>query len=466
MWQGGVFAMQIGTRSGLELRQTRRLAMTGDLRRAIGFLRLDNAELGAELAMVARRNPALVLAVASDPTATRARGPAHSRQGVGIGGGTAQAEAMPAAGSSGLEAHAAGQVALILHDPEPRRIGLMLAEALEPSGWLGMPLGDIARRIGCDVAKVETVLVRLQNGVEPAGLFARNLAECLRIQAADRGMLDAPMEALLCHLDLLARGRLAALAELCGVSEADVAALAGRLRRLDPKPGAAFGAGPAPVRPPDVIVTAAEGGGWHVDMNDATTPRVSVQAPGDATPDTAAEREAALAEAQRLCRAVARRNATVLAVVSAAVALQDGFLRHGAAAIRPLTRAAVAERAGVHETTVCRVAAGLLVSAPLGTYPLRDFFGASLAATGDGAPVAAGAVRHRIAALIREESGARPLSDAALSARLHEEGIVVARRTVAKYRESLGLASASVRRARARLKTAAARVGQRVNPSR
>jgi len=460
------FDMDIGTRSGLELRQTRRLAMTVELRRAIGLLHLDNAALTTHLAAVARRNPALLVTAAVLPAGHRGPRAGPPAPVVGAGGRTDLAEATLAQPGEGLCGHATGQVALLLREPADRLIGLALAEALEPSGWLGLPISDIARRSGHSLPEVERVLERLQSGVEPAGLFARNLAECLRIQAADRGILDGPMEALLLHLDLLARGQVPALADLCGIAEAEVAVLAARLRRLDPKPGAAFGSGPPPVRPPDVIVTAADGGGWRVDLNDATTPQVEVRPPSeDALPDAVA-REAALAEARWLQHAVARRNATILAVVSAVVALQDGFLRHGASGLRPLTRAQVADRAGVHETTVGRVAAGMLVAAPLGSHPLRSFFGAAVAATDGGEPVAAGVVRHRIAAMVRAETPSRPLNDAVLTSRLNGEGIAVARRTVAKYREMLGIPPVAVRRARALLGAAATTGDRRANPSR
>lgn len=440
--------MRQGAQQGLELRASRTLAMTTRLRQAIGLLKYSNADLHSRLETHAARNPAIALLTQQTPArpsapARPASPPAPNATGNGA------AEAILAQPDSGLNAHVTRQIGMNFRDPLDQRIAEAFAEALEPSGWLGREPAQIARDVGCAIARAEDVLQRLQQ-FEPAGLFARDLAECLRLQAQERGLLSPGMAIMLDHLDLLARGALDALAELTGLTEAEIRTLVRQIRSFDPKPGAAFGEGPAPIRPPDVIVSPRGVGAWQVDLNHATTPRVTVRDPGaEAFADSAA-REAALAEARWLERAVSRRHATTLKVAAAVVHRQSAFLRHGPEALRPLTFAEIAEATELHESTISRVVAGLLVATPRATCPLRDFFSAALPGNDGATGIAATAARNMIARMIQDENPERPLSDAAIVGRMRARGIHLARRTVAKYRETLAIPASAQRRARAR----------------
>ena len=439
--------MQQGAQQGLELRTLRTLAMTTQLRQAIGLLKYSNADLRSRIEAHAARNPAIALHTEQTPPersdpARPAPPPVPQMAGNGA------AEAILAQPDSGLHAHVIRQIGMSFRDPAERGIAEAFAGALEPSGWLGRAPAEIAREVGCASARAEDVLHRLQQ-FEPAGLFARDLAECLRLQAQDRGLLSPEMAIVLDHLDLLARGALDALSGLTGLREAELRALVRQIRSLDPKPGAAFGDGPAPIRPPDVIVSPRGVGAWQVDLNHATTPRVTVRDPGaDAFTDAAA-REAALAEARWLERAVSRRHATTLKVAAAVVHRQTEFLRRGPEALRPLSFADIAAATELHESTVSRVVAGLLVATPRATYPLRDFFSTALPGRGGGTEISATAARNAIERMITEEKPDRPLSDAAIVERMRADGIRLARRTVAKYREMMGIPSSARRRARA-----------------
>ncbi len=438
--------MAMNAQQSLNIRQQRSLAMTVGLRKAIGLLKHNNSELTAFLARIAANNPAILLETDAPPSP---KGSAPAARGI-AGGGTDLAEATLAQPETGLHAHVQREIGLNFRDAEDQRIAMVFAAALEPSGWLRHSVSEVAAEAGCRVAHAEAVLKRLQQ-MEPAGLFARSLAECLRLQVVERGLLSPAMETLLDNLDLLADGDFPTLARLCNVSQDEVRALLAGLRRLDPKPGARFDGGSSPIMAPDLIVEPKGVGRWAVDLNRASTPKVVVHEAAAGAISDAEAREAALAEARWLERAVSRRNASMLRIASAVVRRQGAFLRRGPEGLCPLSHADIASDTGLHESTVSRVVAGLMVATPRGALPLGAFFSISLG--GPGASVAAGAVRHALAALIAREDSTAPLSDSAIATRLNESGMPVARRTVAKYREMQRIPAASQRRARHRTAT-------------
>lgn len=416
-------------RQSLQLRQGQRLSLTTGLRQSIALLRFNATELTRHLEDVAAENPYLLLeAVVPPPHEWQPRWASAFRS---LGQGLDPAERAAAPGPS-LISHVMAQIDTMFSTGRDRRAAVAFAEALEPSGWLGRGVGDIATEVGVGVSEAEAVLGRLQQ-IEPAGLFARSLAECLRLQAEDAGRLDAVMSCILKNLGLLAAGDFVALARMCRVEPEDITARLRVIRGFDPKPGAQFEPG-AVAGEPDLLVRRGPVS-WLVEINRSALPAVSVRSGGtQGDPARAAAREA--------LRLVEQRNATLLRVGQEVLRRQEAVLDHGMAQLKPLTMASVAEVLGLHESTVSRVVAGTLVAAPHATWTLRAFFGAAL---GD---VAAGAVRVAITRLIGSEDAARPLSDAALVAALADEGIPVARRTVAKYREALGIATSAVRRRR------------------
>lgn len=419
------------TRSRIHLSQSLRLALNPALQTSIGILRTDAAGLTRYLEEQAATNPHLrlvpVLAAPSD-WLPRWRGVFER---AGSGGGDPD---LAAAISPSLIAHVLQAIAAMGLAPKARRIADALAEALEPSGWLGRPLPAIAADAGATLAETEAVLERLQR-IEPTGLFARDLADCLRLQAREAGALDPVMEAVLTHLPLLASGDFARLARACDAPETEVMARFRLIRAMNPKPGAGFD-GPGltpPPREPDLLARPlASGGGWEIALNHSALPAVEVRR--GAAPD-----RAALAVARGLKQAIEARNATLLRVGREIAARQQAALAVGPGAVVPLTMAEIAGALDLHESTVSRVVAGAALDTPRGTLWLRQLFSAGRTG-GDGAPMSATALRHRLTALIAAEDPARPLSDAALAAALADDtGIFLPRRTVAQYRETAGI---------------------------
>ncbi|MBN2907736.1 MAG: RNA polymerase factor sigma-54, partial [Rhodobacteraceae bacterium] len=345
--------------------------------------------------------------------------------------------------------HVTGQIALAFDKPGQLRVALAFAEALEPTGWLGSPVEAVAATCRVPVAMAQAVLTRLQQ-FEPAGIFARSLAECLKIQAEDQGLLTWELSVILDNLPMLAEGRIADLADLCDGTPDDVRAALAAIRGLDPKPGLAFAAPDPPILPPDLRVRR-HGTGWEVELNKSTLPSLRLNAAPDDNGDAAARAYLARARssARWLMRAVERRQTTLLGAAVCLVRRQGGYLDHGPRELRPLTIDDVAEEMGVHPSTVSRAVSGRLIETPRGTVPLRAFFSRAIApGTGDAGPSQDAALAF-LGDLVAAENPARPLSDAAIVEQARAAGVCLARRTVAKYRDMLGIPSSYERRRRA-----------------
>ena len=350
------------------------------------------------------------------------------------------------------------QIDLSIFDPSQRVIAYALAEALEPSGWLGRSLAEIAAGCGADEDQAEEVLAIVQK-LEPEGVFARDLAECLRIQARERDELDAVMEVVLDNLPMLANGDIAALARRAGSDAEDVARCLRLIREMNPKPGEAYESTPLRVHAPDVIVSRGKDG-WVVDLNRSTLPSLVINESYAAQITAAGRGKAAEASnqfvndavgsARWLRRALDQRNSTTLKIAGEVVRQQSAFLTEGLSALKPLALKDVAEAVGMHESTVSRVTSGLLMATPKGCYPLKSLFSVSLA-TDEGDTRAAAAVRNMIQSIVAGEPAGKPLSDDAIAMMVSEKGVKLARRTVAKYRDMLKIPSSSERRRRARL---------------
>lgn len=377
---------------------------------AVNLLRLSNEELTSELMRRAAANPFLRLRLPAPP-----------------------ATADQADEAGGLWAHVTGQLRMIRAARADEALALAFVEALDGNGWLDRPVAEIAVAANRAVAAAEAMLTALQQEIEPVGLFARNLADCLRLQAADQGRLTPAMEAVLHHLDLVVTGGAGAVARAAGCSVDEVARCLAQIQRMAPRPGRAFGGDAAVIRAPDVIVSRGPGG-WQIALNRATLPGVSL------APRDGAMTRAVRAEAEWLVTIVERRNRTILAVAQAVMQRQRGFLEQGAGALIALSRAEIAAGLGLHGSTVGRVARGLLVETPHGIRTLCSFFYSGPAKSGiQGTLPAAAAIRHRLSQLIATEDPVAPLSDAALAAKISASGTPLARRTVAKYRDALGI---------------------------
>jgi len=348
------------------------------------------------------------------------------------------------------------QLNLAMDDPKQRLIAGHFVNALEPSGWLGMPVQDVADASGCSLVEAEGVLTILQT-FEPTGLFARNLEDCIRLQLIELGVMTDAFSILLENLDLLARGEVKRLARLIKCTSDDVMEMLTIIRTLNPKPGEFLGIDHLEMPSPDVIVKRRSDG-WVVELNRSTLPgivinedyaeMVTAKKMDDEAQNYSAD---ALNNARWLKRAVEQRNSTTLKISAEIIRQQTDFLEKGLDYLRPLSLRDVAQAVGMHESTVSRVTTGLLISTPRGGMPLKSFFSVNIASRAPTGDASAAAVRNMVKRLIGQETPGKPLSDEAICKMIADEGIDLARRTVAKYREMMNIPSSSQRRMQARL---------------
>jgi RNA polymerase sigma-54 factor len=351
-----------------------------------------------------------------------------------------------------LAGHLAEQVALAFPDPADRMIAQYLVDLVDEAGYLAGDPAEAVDKLGAPRERVEAVLKRLQT-LDPAGVCARNLTECLAIQLRELDRLDPAMAALLDHLDLLAKRDFTALRRICGVDEEDLLDMIAEIKHLNPKPGLAFASGVVQPIVPDVFVRQAADGTWAIELNHDTLPRVLVNQTYYAKVSKTAKKDAeksylaeCLQTATWLVRALDQRAKTILKVASEIVRQQDAFLAHGVQHLRPLNLKTIADAIEMHESTVSRVTANKYMATSRGTFEMKFFFTASIAATNGGEAHSAEAVRHRIKQLIDGEAADDILSDDTIVAKLRDSGIDIARRTVAKYREAMRIASSVQRR--------------------
>ena len=331
---------------------------------------------------------------------------------------------------------------------EQGELARIIAEMLEETGYLTIPLEQIVELTGSTLQSVEAALMLVQ-GLEPTGVGARSLAECLTLQAKAADRYDPAMARLIDNLDLLSKGRMTDLKRICGVDAEDLADMIRELRAYDPKPGCQFSGVSSTDVAPDVFVRSNKGG-FAVELNQATLPRLLVNRryyqelkSGPQDRASRAWLSECLQSANWLVKALDQRARTIIKVVSEIVKRQQGFFERGVAAMRPMTLREVAEAIGMHESTVSRVTSNKYLLCDRGLFELKYFFGSGVAsAEGDGA--AAEAVKAGIKALIESET--EILSDDAIAALLKKEGFDVARRTVVKYREAMAIGSSIQRR--------------------
>jgi RNA polymerase sigma-54 factor len=374
--------------------------------------------------------------------------------GAGSGGGGEEAPNLEAYVAAPRTLHEALEEQLVLAFADARRrlIGRAIVDGIDETGYLRETVDAIAERLGATLAEVEAVLAAVQR-FEPTGVGARDLAECLAIQLRERDRFDPAMHIFVANLPLVAKRDFAQLSRLCGVDLDDVVDMAAELRRLDPKPGRAFGDAPIQAVVADVIVRAAGDGAWRVELNSDALPRVLVNQTYATLVGAAAKGDAdktfvssCLQNANWLVKSLEQRQRTILKVASEIVRLQDAFLAQGVEHLRPLNLRAVADAISMHESTVSRVTSNKYIATPRGIFELKYFFSASIAATSGAEAHSAEAVRFKIRQMIDKEDPLEILSDDAIVARLKEANIDIARRTVAKYRDSLRIPSSVDRR--------------------
>jgi RNA polymerase sigma-54 factor len=484
--------MALGPR--LDLRQSQTLTMTPQLQQAIKLLALSNLEIEAFIGEALEANPLLEAGelsaerpssaetpeeAAPDPTADelilRGQGEADAPLDIdpaaldrdrdtGDWAATAGtgAEEGPGIDERGgrdptLAEHLEAQVGAVAGDARELFISRHLIGLLDEAGYLAIPLREVAADLDVPLAEVERALAVVQS-LDPTGVGARSLSECLALQAKEADRYDPCMARLIDNLELVARGEFGRLKRMCDVDDEDFADMLTELRGYDPKPGLKFGQGDREPVVPDILIAPAAKDSWSIAINEATLPRLVVNRSyyvelrnGCTDRESKSWLSEKLADAKWLIKALDQRQKTILKVAAEIVKQQEGFFRRGVAHLKPLTLRAVAEAVAVHESTVSRVTSNKYLHCPRGTFELKYFFTSGVAsADGEGA-VSAEAVKAQIRALCDAEDPSDILSDDQLVDLLREKGFDLARRTVAKYREAIGIGSSVQRRRQKKL---------------
>ena len=494
----------------LELRQGQQLVMTPQLQQAIKLLQLSNLELGEFVDAELERNPLLEREENSQPAKTEelpaatpgdsgdepwldlkkpiddpagaldadfgnvfqdSQSGAHSGDGPASGLGWAGVSQRMnnstgadeadidafAATEVSLRDHLSNQMPLAIADPIERLIGRYLIDLVDEAGYIPPNLESIAEKLGAELQTIEAVLEKLQT-LDPPGVFARSLAECLALQLKDQNRYDPLMAGLLSNLDLLASRNIQALMKAVNATTDDLADMIQEIKRLNPKPGLKFGAVQIQPVVPDVIVRSAPDGGWHIELNSETLPRVLVNSTYYTRISKSASNDKdktylleCFQTANWLVKSLDQRARTILRVAEQIVRQQDMFMMHGVQHLRPLNLKTIADAISMHESTVSRVTSNKYISTPRGIFELKYFFTSSIASSAEGEAHSSEAVRFRIRQLIDGERNGGVLSDDQLVDRLKREGIDIARRTVAKYREAMKIPSSVQRRRDKRL---------------
>ncbi|MEM9809857.1 MAG: RNA polymerase factor sigma-54 [Pseudomonadota bacterium] len=471
----------------LEARQSQQLTMTPQLQQAIKLLQLSNLELASYVEEKLLENPfleasegqegdepaaaedkpeaaATVSATEAEPLPERPvdgsdDGPPAPKERIketasALGGGEDFDAAANISEAKTLREVLEDQLLIATRDPIQLGIGRYLIDLIEDSGYLHTSLETVAERLGCPVGDVEAML-RVIQGFDPAGVGARSLGECLGIQLEDQGPVSGQMQAFLDNLPLLGSHKLPELKRLTGMDDAELRLAIAAIKRLHPKPGLAYGFDPVHVVVPDVYVAEAADGGWKVELNSETLPRVIANERYYA--ELSKENQGAeskvflqtqIADANWLVRSLDQRAKTILKVSSAIVSYQDAFFAYGIKHLRPLNLKTVADAIGMHESTVSRVTTNKYMHTPRGVLEMKYFFTAAIPSSGGEQEYSAESVRHLIKGLIDKEDPLLPLSDDQIVEELAKVDVAIARRTIAKYRQSLDIPS-SVERKRA-----------------
>ena len=481
----------------LQQKQSQSLVMTPQLQQAIKLLQLSNIELAAFVEEQLESNPILERGTGDEnrrgedgegpsaaddyseisldapqgPAAEQMDAPSHAMDSeatvadvggnvdwskAGSGGsfnGSSEYDPMDnTAAEISLSEHLNAQLAMAIKDPKERMIGTYLIDHVDENGYLRADLEDIADRLGVTVNRIMSCLTTLQT-FEPTGVFARDLRECLILQLREKELYDLPMSLLVDNLELLAKHDLTKLMKLCDLDKEALMEKTAQLRAMSPKPGLAYGGEMAAAVEPDVFIRETSNGGWAVELNSDTLPRVLVnhryfaQVSAQSSDE---ETQTFMTECQQnanwLVKSLDQRARTILKVSTEIIKQQDGFFAYGIDHLRPLNLKQVADAIEMHESTVSRVTSNKFMSTPRGMFELKYFFTASIPSNDGSEAHSAEAVRHKIKILISEETRKTVKSDDKLVDLLRDQGVEIARRTVAKYRESLGIPSSVERR--------------------
>lgn len=450
----------------LNMNLSQHLAMTMKLRQAIQILQLSAQDLRAAIEKEYLENPALEIEYDKadlvgplDKHSDPYRAEDISALADYLGGDSQEPHYFTDDIDRGLEAAAPvditledellEQVNFLFRDEAEKAIAVFIVGCIDSRGYLALPVEEIARAMQASEEAVLSVLERIQE-LEPAGVGARSLAECLRIQAEQQGIYEGLVAALIDHhLDEVAQGRIKAIAEAEKVGPEDVQMAVDILRTLNPKPGSAYGGETSNYITPDVLVQKLDGG-YRVTMNDSYVPHLHISAlyreAAGFDEETQKYISQRLSSAFWLIKSIEQRRVTICHVVEEIVRRQQEALEQGMNHLKPMTMKEVADSIGVHESTVSRAVANKFAEFPLGVVALKKFFTVNLAASSEEEFIA-DQVRAAMEEIIRSEDARKPYSDQKITALLAERGMKLSRRTVMKYREQLGIPS-SVKRKR------------------
>ncbi len=465
----------------LDIGQSQQLVMTPQLQQAIKLLQLNNIELSEFLEEELEKNPLLekldsnqIQEQPAPPLENEVKDDVdaafESAQNVDFDSGSYMAD-MGSGGNSkfdssdenieertcsekSLREHLTEQLNMSFSDDKDRMIGAFLIDRLDESGYLRDDEKELSERLGCSKGRISRLL-KCMKQFDPTGVFSKDLSECLALQLEERGQMDKQMAVLLDNLHLIAEHDFKKLTDLCGVNDTYLKDMIEEIKSLNPKPIADFEHFVVQSAIPDVLMKKMPknlGGGWRVELNSETLPRVLVN--NDYYTQVSnksmqkGDREyvtSQLASANWLVKAMDQRAQTILKTASEIVEQQDAFFNYGVEFLKPLTLKDIAEEIGMHESTVSRVTANKYIGTPRGIFELKFFFSTGLVSQ-SGQIHSSEAIKARIKSLIDNEDVNRILSDDKIVDILKAEGIDIARRTVAKYRDVLHIGSSVQRR--------------------
>jgi RNA polymerase sigma-54 factor len=442
--------------------QAQTTTLSAQIIQSIRLLQLTRDELETFISEQCEKNPLIELARPAQSAEDRSMAQGVGGRPVPLGSGPRAQATSPAhdadrmshdlvAERPSLREHLLHQLgSSTFRDPGIRRLAIEIIESLGDDGYLQRDLRSIASAVGFSQADAAAALSFVQE-LDPAGIAARDLRECLRLQLRDRDQLTASMESLLDHLPLLAKHAYAQLAGICRAELGELMGLVRQIRALDPRPGRRFDADPIIPAVPDVTVTVDQSGVLITTLNAHGLPRVLVDREYYSKIRTGCRGvnetrfvSDCLREANWLVRNLEHRADTILKVATEIVIQQQEFFFHGIERLKPLTLKQVADAIGVHQSTVCRTISNKFMMTPNGLFELKFFFANSIPAT-NGSDHSTDTVRHRIKQLLNLESD-KVLSDEAIVKALKREGVEIARRTVAKYREEMRIPCSLQRR--------------------
>jgi len=356
-----------------------------------------------------------------------------------------------------LHGHLLDQLSMTKFGPTQQLIGAHLIDMVDEQGYLRGSLESAAMQLGASIEMIEEVLSQLQT-FEPTGVCARNLSECLRFQLLERNRYDPAMAALLDNIHLLAAHNFSSLKKVCAVSDEDLIDMISEIKDLNPKPGLKYGNTIMQPVVPDVFVRKNNDGSWLVELNSETLPKVLINKTYYTTVSGAVKKpqekeyiQECYHTANWLVKSLDQRARTILKVSEEIVRQQDGFFTDGVEHLRPLNLRAVADAIDMHESTVSRVTSNKYIGTSRGVFELKYFFTSAISSSDSDDMVSSEAVRHQIRQLIDAEQVDKILSDDKIVITLKEKGIDIARRTVAKYREAMGIPSSVQRRRKKRM---------------